>query len=219
MKILLHPVACRCAGILTNWCSIFWQVNMTWYQLFILYTKFLTPRDKNCQAPKFKSREVRILIVYKACHQMELVLINSGIPKFNFAYSMVAMKIWVWITNAQTAPLSREQASRSFPWVASVTNQACRREARGFLTVSSTKRCCSFILAVGCTILRRQLYVAEPSFITQNLSFLHSCRALGYGILEGDGMDRGLHWETAVKMLCLIKSLMCSTMFSVVKWA
>lgn len=207
MKILLHPVACRCAGILTNLCSFFWQVSMTWNHLFILYVKFLTPRDKNCQAPKFKSREVRILIVYKACHQMELVLINSGIPKFNFAYSMVAMKSWVWIADAQTAPLSREQASHSFPWVASVTNQACRREARGFLTVSSTKRCCSFILAVGYTILRRQLCVAEPSFITQNVSFLHSCRTLGYGILEGDGTDRRLHWETAVKMLCLIKSL------------
>ena len=132
---------------------------------------------------------------------MELVLINSGIPKFNFAYSMVAMKSWVWITNAQTAPLSREQASHSFPWVASVTNQACRREARGFLTVSSTKRCCSFILAVGCTILRRQLYVAEPSFITQNLSFLHSCRTLGYGILEGDGTDRNPTCYRAAKPL------------------
>jgi hypothetical protein len=43
--------------------------------------------------------------------------------------------------------------------------------------------------------------MAEPSIIIQNLSCLSICRTLGYGILEGDGTDRRMHQEIAVKML------------------
>lgn len=38
------------------------------------------------------------------------------------------------------------------------------------------------MLAMGSTILRRQLCMAELTTIAQNLSFLNTCRALGYGI-------------------------------------
>lgn len=69
-----------------------------------------------------------------------------------------------------------------FPCVTSVSNQTYRRETRAFLTVSPTKRCCSFVLAVGSTILRSLLCMAETSIIAQNLSFLSTCRALGCGI-------------------------------------
>lgn len=53
--------------LLANLCSIFWQE--TWPELrrlFIFYSRFLTSWDKNCQTSKFKSKEVKILFVYKA---------------------------------------------------------------------------------------------------------------------------------------------------------
>jgi hypothetical protein len=64
----LYPGAYGHASIFTNLCSISWQVMQPEFIcLFIFYSKFLTPWDKNCQAPKLKSREVKILVVYKFC--------------------------------------------------------------------------------------------------------------------------------------------------------
>lgn len=72
--------------------------------------------------------------------------------------------------------------------------------------MSPTKRYHSFILAVSCTSLRKQLCTAESNVITQNLSRLNILRTLGYSTVEGDETDRRTHSERTVKIL--IKSFM-----------
>lgn len=174
------------------------DLNSTVYLYFIQNSRL--HGIKLVRLPNSSRKKLRSLLFTKPVCPAELVLINSDIPKFILHIQWLLWKAGSEITKAQTVPLSRMQAIHSFPWFAPVTDQTCRRETGELLTVSPTKRYHSFVLAVSCTILRKQLCMAESSVITQNLSHLGVRGTLGYNFLDGDEADRRPHSERTVKI-------------------
>lgn len=139
--------------------------NGTWTQpvyLYFIQNSWLHG-IKTVRLPNSSRKKLKSFLFTKLVCPMGLVLINSDIPKFILHIQRLLWKARSEITNAQTVPLSRTQAIHIFPWLASVTNHTCRRETREFLTVSPTKRYRSFILAGSCTILSKQLCMAQSA--------------------------------------------------------
>lgn len=115
MKILLDSVAYRCINTLICVSSFGKWIRSELISLYFIQNSW--PRGiRTVRLPNSSLEKLESCLFTMLLHQMKLVLINSGIPKFILHIQWLLLKARSQITNAQTAPLSRVQASHIFSW-------------------------------------------------------------------------------------------------------